>query len=221
MKLPRHPEAFAAAAVALAVVVTLALGLIEFRLRKGVVESAGWITHTLEVERDFEALLAVEDDAQAGGARAQLANLLALTADNPSQQARLALMAPMLGRGEDAERLRAAIGDGVGEEQDLLVTRQAEFQSSVATRGLLIWGLIAFNACALGGLLWMMWRVQRLESIATVCAESRTIQYDNEWLTFDEYLRRRFRIRVTHGLSPTEADRLMAEIEKSQFFERR
>lgn len=42
----------------------------------------------------------------------------------------------------------------------------------------------------------------RLNDLVTICAWSRTVEYEGEWLSFEEYLRRRFEVNVTHGISP-------------------
>jgi len=48
----------------------------------------------------------------------------------------------------------------------------------------------------------------RINSLVTICAWSRTVEYEGEWLSFEEYLRRRFEVKVTHGISPDQATRL-------------
>lgn len=50
---------------------------------------------------------------------------------------------------------------------------------------------------------------QRVEELVTVCAWSRTIEYDGDWVSFEEYLQRRFGIRTSHGISPAEAAKLL------------
>lgn len=52
-------------------------------------------------------------------------------------------------------------------------------------------------------------RMQRLDRLVTICAWSRTIKIDDRWVTFEEYLRERFGIEVTHGISEQEYDRIM------------
>lgn len=45
----------------------------------------------------------------------------------------------------------------------------------------------------------------RVNTLVTVCAWSRTIEYQGEWISFEEYLQRRFNIDTSHGISPAEA----------------
>jgi hypothetical protein len=37
------------------------------------------------------------------------------------------------------------------------------------------------------------------------------VEYQGEWVTFEEYLSRRFNVSITHGISPAEAARLIEE----------
>jgi CHASE3 domain sensor protein len=271
MKLFQQPRTLVAAGAVIAIAVTAALGSIELRLRQNVVDSAGWVTHTLDVEREFDAVLLAATDAETGQRgfllvrntsylvpytaasqeiQARLDTLASLTSDSASQQARLVKLRALLGekfgelketvdlasggdtarallvvstnRGHDLmDQVRATIKDGVAEEEQVLAVRQAELASRIATRGYVMWALIVTEGLVLGGLFLAMRRLQRLEPMVTVCAESRTIEYENEWVTFDEYLARRFRVRVTPGLSPDEAKKLMARIDETQIFDRR
>ena len=48
---------------------------------------------------------------------------------------------------------------------------------------------------------------QHIGTLMKVCAWSRTVEYQGEWISFEEYMRRRFNIETTHGMSPDEAQR--------------
>lgn len=54
-------------------------------------------------------------------------------------------------------------------------------------------------------------RSDRLGRLVTVCAWSRKIQFQGEWLTLEEYLARRFNVNVTHGISPQQLEVLMQD----------
>ncbi|MBI1176865.1 hypothetical protein GC207_05445 [bacterium] len=49
---------------------------------------------------------------------------------------------------------------------------------------------------------------QQVDTLVTICAWSRTVQHNGEWISFEEYLRRRFNIQVSHGISPDELTKL-------------
>jgi len=55
---------------------------------------------------------------------------------------------------------------------------------------------------------------RRIETLVTVCAWSKTVEHEGEWLSFEDYLRRRFNIQITHGISPAEAERALAELDR-------
>jgi len=59
--------------------------------------------------------------------------------------------------------------------------------------------------------LWLLWQHERARRLVIMCAWTRTIQHDGEWLTFEEYLRRRFGLETTHGIRPDQADRILAD----------
>lgn len=57
----------------------------------------------------------------------------------------------------------------------------------------------------------LLWRLTRIHDYLTICAWSNTVEYEGEWISFEEYLHRRFDIDVSHGLNPREAERLLAK----------
>lgn len=77
----------------------------------------------------------------------------------------------------------------------------------------LMWTLIIGNAAALVALLLTLSRLHRLQSFVTMCACSKTIKYEQEWISFEQYLGRRFNVQVRHGLSRGEASKLKAHLD--------
>jgi uncharacterized membrane protein YoaK (UPF0700 family) len=51
-------------------------------------------------------------------------------------------------------------------------------------------------------------RQEQLNTLVTICAWSRTVEYQGEWISFEEYLLRRFNINTSHGISPAEAEKV-------------
>ena len=49
-----------------------------------------------------------------------------------------------------------------------------------------------------------------------MCAWSRAVEFEGEWLTFEEYLRRRFGIQTSHGISPSENAKLRERLAEEQ-----
>ncbi len=49
---------------------------------------------------------------------------------------------------------------------------------------------------------------RRINDLVTICAWSRTVEYQGEWISFETYLLRRFNINTSHGISPSEIQKI-------------
>lgn len=56
----------------------------------------------------------------------------------------------------------------------------------------------------------------RLGELVRICAWIRTIEHEGRWISFEEYLERRFLLKTTHGVSPAEAERLLNSIREQR-----
>jgi CHASE3 domain sensor protein len=59
--------------------------------------------------------------------------------------------------------------------------------------------------------LWLLWQYERTRRLVIMCAWTRTIQYEGEWLTFEDYLKRRFGLETTHGIRPDQANKILED----------
>jgi CHASE3 domain sensor protein len=170
----------------------------------------------------------------------QLRELRALTADNPAQQERLTaaekdiqnrvdLLAETvrLGLAGDYEaaltvvnsdrgkaimdRIRGQLREMSDDERRLVWVRQRNLSNQARRSTAILWLLAAGSALCGAGLFYLLKRLSRVEPVVQMCAASRTIEYQGEWLSFEEYLERRFKISTRHGVSPAEIDRLERE----------
>jgi hypothetical protein len=71
-----------------------------------------------------------------------------------------------------------------------------------------MWMLLLANAAALVSLVVIVWRLQRQQSLVMLCVCARTLKYGNEWISFEQYLARRFNIQVSRGIRRDVAARL-------------
>ena len=55
--------------------------------------------------------------------------------------------------------------------------------------------------------------MENRDSPVVVCAWSNTVKYDGEWISFENYLKRRFGVTVTHGMSPDAAEKMESEMD--------
>ena len=53
---------------------------------------------------------------------------------------------------------------------------------------------------------------ERVTGLVTMCAWSRTVEYQGEWISFEEYLKRRFNLDTSHGISPAEAQKAFGDL---------
>ncbi|MBK6656791.1 MAG: hypothetical protein IPG43_00920 [Proteobacteria bacterium] len=56
----------------------------------------------------------------------------------------------------------------------------------------------------------------RVQGLVRMCAWSRTVEFEGQWLTFEEYLKRRFGLDTTHGISPEEEKKVIAALKPSK-----
>jgi len=73
--------------------------------------------------------------------------------------------------------------------------------------------LMLVAVCALGGTgAWLLFRrVHELETMITVCAWTRRVKFNGAWVSFEDYLRARFDLRFTHGISEEASRKLKME----------
>jgi CHASE3 domain sensor protein len=174
---------------------------------------------------------------------AEAAQIHTLTADNPVQQEQLRQLDPLLAtkldilsqtvalqerggrqaaldlfgthRGAetmDAIRQRLALMEQ--EESRLLIIRQDTLASQSRFGTGLATSLVVLSMVFALVILMLARRLARLQHLVTMCAWSRTVEYEGEWLSFEDYLQRRFNLSTSHGISPAEAEKAFGSARK-------
>lgn len=169
-----------------------------------------------------------------------LGRLRELTRDNPGQQHRLDTLGGLMSRRfarlqvglelaragrRDSVRqfirngggrivmdsIHGTINRAIAAEEVLLERRQRAVDAALARRRLAesLFMAIAALALVVAGGVWFFLR--RAERIVTICAWSKAIKYNGEWMSIETYMQRCFGINMTHGISPAEAARLEYE----------
>ena len=167
----------------------------------------------------------------------RLRSLRDLTRDNPAQQRRLDTLDRLVatrfalirlgvelaraGRRDSVTQLvrygpgrvltdsiRAVVGRAIAAENVLLGQRQQSVESAFRRRRLAesLIVTIALLSLVLAIAVWNS--LKRAERVVTICAWSKAIKYEDEWMSIETYMQRRHGIRMTHGISPQEAARL-------------
>lgn len=76
--------------------------------------------------------------------------------------------------------------------------------------------LIAAGAATVGIAAWLGRRVRDFDRMVTVCAWTRRVLWQGKWISFEEYLIKRFDVRCTHGICDEAAAKMKAEAERLQ-----
>jgi CHASE3 domain sensor protein len=77
-------------------------------------------------------------------------------------------------------------------------------------------GLVAVaTVLAFGTALVVIRRLHHLEGLIKVCAWTQRVQWEGQWITFEDYLAKRFNLHVTHGISDEAARQLVRDIENT------
>lgn len=161
-----------------------------------------------------------------------LDHLRQLTRDNPAQQRRLdtiqSLAAGFLPRqasepvwaapaaevaGSIAQILRQ-LDQMEAEENRLLAEREQTLEAARSRQLLIFSGLVGLEVICAVVMLRQVRRIAALKRLVTVCAWSHKVRYEDEWMNFEEYLIRAHGLRLTHGVSPEMAGKLIAEFEQ-------
>jgi CHASE3 domain sensor protein len=163
--------------------------------------------------------------------RTRLLNLRRLLADNPAQLRRL-LMVESLSRAKLAEldsrinleragkhvlavsivgtkhsdslmtSIRSGLQAMTTDEASVLQDRQQALVEELHRGDMISLGLAAALAVMLIALLVIARGAEHYRNLVTLCAWTRSVEYEGEWISFEEYLRRKFDISTTHAISP-------------------
>jgi CHASE3 domain sensor protein len=82
-----------------------------------------------------------------------------------------------------------------------------EAQSRSAFHRNLLISIASINFLFLAGMAFCAFQISKLHSLITLCAWSKRVQYKDQWIPLEEYMRKRFGIRISHGISQEEYDK--------------
>ena len=58
-------------------------------------------------------------------------------------------------------------------------------------------------------------RIRQLQSIITICAWTQKVNFNGKWMPMEDFLWRRFRVKVSHGISEEAFDGVMGMVGKN------
>lgn len=110
------------------------------------------------------------------------------------------------------QSIRIVLRDAIQAEDSLLNARENELRAEFFRRNAISAGLAVVLGLLLAMIVLVLRRLRTYEDLVTLCAWSKAVNYQGEWLSFEEYLRRRFGLSATHGISPAALAELESQI---------
>jgi CHASE3 domain sensor protein len=90
-------------------------------------------------------------------------------------------------------------------------TSEANLDNSDAVSTVLLFlsGTVVFCAGV------MVLRIRQLQSIITICAWTQRVNFNGQWMSMEDFLWRRFRVKVSHGISEEAFEGIMGMVGKN------
>ncbi len=132
--------------------------------------------------------------------------------------------------GQDDKALQLANGDGhtsiidqirsiVAEmqvtEDETLADRKRTNENRFNTSDAVSTGLLVLSATVVIYAGVLVLRIRQLQSIITICAWTQKVNFNGKWMAMEEFLWRRFRVKVSHGISEEAFDGVMGMVGKN------
>ena len=125
---------------------------------------------------------------------------------NPAAKAPAAMPAADI----DLTRIQKLLGSlAQDESRDISGQLEAARARTLFHRNLVI-ALAAINLLFLGGVAFCATQIGKLHSLITMCAWSKRVQYQDKWVPLEEYMNKRFGLRISHGISKEEYEKWTA-----------
>jgi CHASE3 domain sensor protein len=174
----------------------------------------------------------------------RLAYLNVLYADRPDQLERWNRLRPLVEAklaqyrdvtalkkaGKDDKALQFANGDGgvsiidqirsIGtamrvSEDAMLADRKRANEAKLDAGDAISTGLLILGAAVVIYAGVLILRIRQLQNIITICAWTQKVNFNGKWMPMEEFLWRRFRVKVSHGISEEAFDGVMGMVGKN------
>jgi CHASE3 domain sensor protein len=174
----------------------------------------------------------------------RLADLNVLYTDRPGQLERWQRLRPLVEAklaqyrevtalkksGQDDKALSVANGDGhasiidqirsiIAEmqvaEDGMLADRKRVNETKLDTSDAVSTGLLFLSATVVIYAGVLVLRIRQLQSIITICAWTQKVNFNGKWMPMEDFLWRRFRVKVSHGISEEAFEGVMGMVGKN------
>jgi CHASE3 domain sensor protein len=114
------------------------------------------------------------------------------------------------------DQIRAILRDMDDMQSGLLQQREEAYQQTAGRNAEMSGVVIAIGFGFIIAIFFLLRRLERMHEMIKICAWSKLIEYEGEWLTIEDYLTRRFHAQITHGMSDVEAKKFLMLINEEK-----
>ena len=100
-------------------------------------------------------------------------------------------------------------------EDGMLADRKRVNESKLDTSDAVSTGLLFLSATVVIYAGVLVLRIRQLQSIITICAWTQKVNFNGKWMPMEDFLWRRFRVKVSHGISEEAFEGVMGMVGKN------
>jgi CHASE3 domain sensor protein len=113
------------------------------------------------------------------------------------------------------DQIRSIIAEMQVTEDKMLTARKRANESKLDASDAVSTGLLILSATVVIYAGVLVLRIRQLQSIITICAWTQKVNFNGKWMPMEDFLWRRFRVRVSHGISEEAFDGVMGMVGKN------
>jgi CHASE3 domain sensor protein len=113
------------------------------------------------------------------------------------------------------DQIRSIIAEMQVAEDGMLANRERANESKLDTSDAVSTGLLFLSATVVIYAGVLVLRIRQLQSIITICAWTQKVNFNGKWMPMEDFLWRRFRVKVSHGISEEAFDGVMGMVGKN------
>jgi CHASE3 domain sensor protein len=113
------------------------------------------------------------------------------------------------------DEIRSIIAEMQLAEDGMLSDRKRANEAKLDTSDALSTGLLFLSATVVIYAGVLVLRIRQLQSIITICAWTQRVNFNGKWMPMEDFLWRRFRVKVSHGISEEAFEGVMGMVGKN------
>jgi CHASE3 domain sensor protein len=117
---------------------------------------------------------------------------------------------------ETMDHIREIVGRMQENETILLNQRKEAYRQQAVINSWISNALVLLGLLFVVAIFFLLRRLENLQTMVTICAWSKMIAHEGQWLSIEEYLAQGLHMRVTHGISKVEAARMLKLLEEEK-----